>query len=31
MDTSIKRLLKMKKIIFLINTFTPIDKQSTQD
>ena len=30
-DTSIQRLLKMKKFIFKINACTPIDKQSIQD
>ena len=31
MDTSIQRLLKMKKFIFWINAYNPIKKQSSQD
>ena len=31
MDTSMQRLLKMKKFIFCINAYTPILKQSNQD
>ena len=31
MDTSIQKLLKMKKFIFWINAHTPIKKQSSQD
>ena len=31
MNTSIQRLLKMKKLIFWINAHTPIESQSKQD
>ena len=31
MDTSIQRLLKIKKVIFWINAHIPIEKQSNQD
>ena len=31
MDTSVQRLLKMKKFVFGMNTHTPIEKQSNQD
>ena len=30
-DTSIQRLLKMKKYIFWVNAHTPIEKQSNED